>query len=338
MPVMFITKSELAKQREKIPFPRDFKLLEHIRESGRDRNGNLVYEFIGTDSFGAEWQVRQRFEVEAGRAEEPIVYTPLYEIVNDSSLPKNVSVNQLGPGGVILEEVYEGGEVKFSHITSSEFTVPIRHWATGLEYSKDLIIFNELWRIPIMERAVGVAYNALLNHIHLNPIISATYTGDNQTAANTSGTTLVEDYMLTLEDAITNSREDSTNPRRGPYVLLINGAQQFNVEKALQRVPQQGVTVQSSAISQISSVIAYDGWSGVRGAKTVSYAGVTSGKAYLISQQYRGQDFMSFMKQDLLQSEPETDISRFLTQVVWDLYFGVYTNVLRATEEITWPS
>jgi hypothetical protein len=110
------------------------------------------------------------------------------------------------------------------------------------------------------------------------------------------------------------------------------------MEQALRRVPQTGIDVQSSAIDTIRNVIVYDGWSGVRGAKTVTYSGVTANKAYLISQQYRGQDFRSFEKQALQNEGMETDISRFLTQSVWDSYYGVYANPLRSVEEITLPT
>lgn len=336
MTIAFYGKELLAKHRPKVVFPRDLRLQDHVREM-RD-NGQQVYEFVGTDTFGAEWYTRQRYEVDSGRQEEPILYLPIYEEIRDSSLPKNVGVQRLGPGGVVLEEIFEGGEVKFATIESSEFSVPIRHWGTGLEYSKDLVVFNELWRVPVIERAVGIAYNALLNHVHLSPILTATYGSANQSAAVTSGATTVEDFFLTVEAGITASKSDTTNPRRGPYILLINSAQQFTVEKALQQVPQQGAAQQSSALDMVRSVVAYDGWTGVRGNKTVTYPGVTSGKAYLISQQYRGQDFQSFMKQDLMEEGRDQDISRFLTQVVWDCYFGVYANPIASVEELTWPS
>ena len=42
--------------------------------------GHRVYEFIGTDSFGTQWADRQRYEIDAGRDEEPMVYTPIYDI------------------------------------------------------------------------------------------------------------------------------------------------------------------------------------------------------------------------------------------------------------------
>lgn len=339
MTVKIYSKDLLARDKPRIAFPPGFRMGEHVREMDKRDSGHRVYEFIGTDNFGAEWQRRQRFEIDAGRVEEPILYTPLYDIVSDASLPKNVDVNTMGPGGVIFEEVFEGGEVKFSGVTSGQYTVPIRHWATGLEYSKDLVIYNELWNIPIMERAMGIAHNALLNHLHLYPIISYVYSAANQTAAVTTGATTTEDWLLTIEAAIVASRADTANPRRGPYILLINSADVFLVERALRIVPQQGTSIQAnSAIDAVRSVIAYDGWSGERQGKYVTYPGVSSGKAYLISQQYRGQDFRSFVKQALQNEGTQQDISRFLTQSVWDSYYGVYANPLRAVEEVTWPS
>lgn len=339
MTIQIYSKAQLAKSKPTIPFPRGFNLADHVRESAVKDNGHRVYEFIGTDNFGTEWQQRQFFEVNAGRDEEPLVYQPIYDITSSADLPKNVDINRIGPGGVVFEEVYEGGEVKFSTITSSEITVPIRHWATGLEYSKDLVIFNSLWNVALIERQMGIAHNALLNHLHLNPILAYTYAAANQTAAVTSGATTTEDWLLTLEAGIAASRADTTNPRRGPYILLIAGANEFMVERALQRVPQQGVAVQANAaLSAVRAIVSYDGWTGTRGAKTVTYSGVTAGKAYLISQQYRGQDFRSFEKQSLQNEGMQEDISRFLTQTVWDSYYGVYANPIAAVEEITWPS
>lgn len=339
MTIQVYSKTALAKNKPTIAFPTGLRFTDHVREMGEDSSGKPIYEFIGTDNFGTEWQQRQFYEVNAGRDEEPIVYTPLYDIVNDANLPKNIDVNTIGPGGVVFEEVFEGGEVKFSTITSGEFTVPIRHWGTGLEYSDDLITYNSMWNVALVERQMGIAHNALLNYLHLNPILSYTYTGDNQTAAVTTGATATEDWLLTLEAAIANSRSDATNPRRGPYYLLIAGANEFMVERALQRVPQQGVALQAnSALSAIRGVIVYDGWSGTRGAKTTTYSGVTAGKAYLISQQYRGQDFRSFVKTDLQLYGTQEDVSRFLTQSVWHSRYGVYANPVRSVEEITWPA
>lgn len=331
----FISKERLAQEKPRVAFPNNLRLTDHVREM-RGGNGR-VFEFVGSDSFGSEWNERRRYEVDAGRDLEPLLYPAVYSEIRDANLPEVVPVYRIGPGGVVFEEIFEGGEVKFASVNSSEFSVRIRHYGQGLEYSKDLVVFNQLWRVPIVERQAGIAYNALLNHIHFNPILTATYAAANQTAGNSSGATAVEDVMLTIEDAIVNSRTDTTNPRRGPYVLLIPGGKELLVEKALRPEVQQGLASQSRVIDSIQSVISYDGWTGTRGSKSTTYAGVTSTKGYLIHVGDRDQDFQSYMKQDLMQDGMQEDITRFLTQIVWDTYFGAYANPTAAVEEITWP-
>ena len=317
-------------------FAAGLNLRDHVRPV--QEKGRQIYEFIGTGDFGTEWNTRRRYEVDAGRVEVPVLYTPLYDVINDASLPQHVPVSAIGPAGVAFEEVFEGGEVKFMSVGGSERTVSIRHFGVGLEYSKDLVIYNQLWSVAIAERQVGRAYNALMNYLHLNPILAATYGAANQTAAVTTGATDEEDVILTLQAAMTAARTDTTNPRPGPYALLISSANNFQIERALTRVPQVGTTRQSSAIDAIQAVIAYDGWTGTRGNKTISYSGVASGKAYLIDLSNRSMFFQSYVKQGLDQAMGNSDVSRFiLDQIVWDCYQGVYANVLAATEEITLP-
>jgi hypothetical protein len=326
----------LTKEKPKAIFAPGFDIRQHVREM---RQGSkLIYEFIGSGDFGAEWNTRRRYEVDAGRVEVPILYTPIYDVINDPSLPKIVPLLNVGPGGAVLEEVFEGGEVKFMSVTSSESSVTMRHFGVGLEYTKDLVIYNQLWNVPMMERAVGKAYNALQNHLHFNPILTASYSTPNQTGAVTSGATDEEDTLLTLQAGIVAARTDTTHPRSGPYALLISSANQFQIERALTRVPQVGTTKQSSAIDAITSVIAYDGWTGTRGRKVTTYTGVNSGKAYLIDLSHKSLDFQSYVKQGLDSAIGNSDVSRFiLDQIVWDCYQGVYANPLAAVEEITLP-
>ena len=305
----------------------------------RQVGGQTVYEFIGSDDFGAEWYERTRFEVDAGRQRVPILYEPIYDIVVDAGLPETLNIKNWGPGGFVLEEIFEGGEVKFGHVTTSEAAVSQRQFGVGLEYSKKLVMFNQLWQIARIERAVGEAHNALLNHLHLYPIINFSYTSANQTAAVTSGATTTEDWFLTLEAAVVAGMNDTSNPRNGPYVLLIHPSQQFMVERALSRVPQEGFRQDSTALANITTVIGYAGWTGVRGRKETTYPGVTAGKGYLINTAYREQDFLSLVRQPLDSVRGNPDVSRFiLEQIVWDVWLGVYANPERAVEEITFPS
>ena len=127
---------------------------------------------------------------------------------------------------------------------------------------------------------------------------------------------IADSYLLTIEAAIAHASADATNPRRGPYTLLVATGNSMTFERAMTPVAQQGVARQTpSVLAAIRNIIAYDGWTGTRGFKTTTYPGVATNKAYLISQQYRGQDFDSASRNRRLQNEGmERDISRFLTQ------------------------
>lgn len=337
MPVKYLGLSEVE-DKPYMQFAPGFDLSKNLREINQG-GGRSVYEFIGADDFAADWYTRVRYEVDAGRVRVPTIYEPIYDIIVDSSLPETLTIKNWGPGGFIFEEIFEGGEVKFGHVRSAEASVSQRQFAVGLEYSKKLTMFNQLWQIARIERAVGEAHNALMNHLHISPILTATYAAANQTAAVTTGVTTTEDWALTLESAVVSSQTDTTNPRSGPYILLCHPAQTFMIQRMLTRVPQEGFALDSAAVNFVSSVIGYSGWSGVRGKKTVTYPGVTLGKAYLISTAYKEQDFQSLVKQSLESVMGNADISRFIMdQVVWDVWLGIYANVLRAVEEITWPT
>lgn len=333
-----VTKELLSQEKPFAVAEKGLKLEDHLRvvEQGA---GRTVVEFIGTDNFASEWYERQKYEVDAGRESEPLLYAPLYLETVDPSFPRNVTVYKVGPGAVVFEEIYEGGEVKFVTVGESNYSVQMHHYAVGLEYNKDLVMFNELWELPIIERQAGVAFNALRNHIHLNPFIAYSYGAGNQTAASSVGSSLPEKYLRTLEDAITNSVDDTTNPRRGPYYLLTNTSNLFTWERALRGVAQQGFDLQSSAMNMVQGIIAYNGWSGSRGKKTVSYSGVGANKAYLIDVGNKMRNQRSYIKQDLQSAMGNPDVSRFvLEQVIWDTYFTMYVDVAACAEEITLPT
>lgn len=301
--------------------------------------GHTVVEFVGSGDFASAFITRQRYEVEAGRLQVPELWRTIYSPTVDGNLPKSVDVNVLGPGGVILEEIKEGGEVKFMTVGESTKAISMAHYAVGLEYHEDLFIYNQTWRFAPIERWVGRAYNALMNNIHLYPIIAAAYTSANQTAADSSGATLEEKYLRTIEDAITASKTDESNPRYGPYDLMVSTSDLFMVERALKQRVQAGIDVQSSAVSMVQNVIAYDGVTLTRGNKSVTYTGVTAGTAYLISKGEMDMDFQSYFNHELRRSAGEADMSRFiLEQEIYDVRVGVYSNPLAAVEELTWPT
>jgi hypothetical protein len=215
----------------------------------------------------------------------------------------------------------------------------MRHYAVGVEYDKDLVKYNQQWRIGIVERSAGRAFNALKNHIHLNPIITHSYPAANLTAASAQGATLEEKTLRTLEAAIVDGENDATNRRSGPYVLMIAPSNRFMIERILNRVPQEGITLQSSAIDAIQSVVIYNGWTGTRGKKTTAYGGVPANTAFLCNMAYREEDFQAWESQPLESTMGDGDVTRFiLQQTVWDTYFGMYVNQTRAVQKVALPT
>lgn len=321
-------------------FPESFDLRNHVRAaSSDDRRSGVLGEFVGTGNFAAEWFERQRYEVYAGRDEEPELWRSLYVETQDSSLPKVISVNRIGPGGVVFEEIKEGGEVRFVSVESSNFTVRLVDYAMGLEYSKDLVKYNQLWDVAIVERQAGIAHNALQNHIHFAPILTGSYSTagakPTETTASAVGSNLLEKYLSTVEDAVQDAKKRNI---RGPFVIVTGALNSLKLQKALQLTIQDGNPARSPVQSQISSVIEYDGWSGTRNGKTTTYSGVADNVGYLIGLSDRSNDFRSYQNQGLEPTMGNPDVSRrIMAQTVWDLDRGVYCDTT-AVQKINFPT
>lgn len=325
---------------------RDVSKIKDIREHIQlTKSGDqTIAEFVGTGDFASAFTERQRYEVEAGRDMEPILYDSLYDIVVDGNLPQTLTIYTLNPNGLVLEAIEEGEEVKFTAISSGSKAVTQLHYAAALEYTDQLLRFTgNLWQVPRLERSFGSGINALLNNVHLSPFIDASYAA----GKTVDGTSLSParfratdnstfKYMRTIEQAVKTAR---SNNMYGPYALLCSTGDAWTIQRALRPVPQEGADLQGNFYSAISQVIAYDGWSGTRGKKSTTYSGVSDGTAYLISLNRRSEDFLSLVNQPLRRQANDGDLTRFIVeQVVWDTYFGVYTNVTDTTIKITLPA
>ncbi len=331
----WLAKAELAKTRQERPIAemKVKNLEDHMRLRGEGQR--TIVEFLSGGQFGAEWYTRQQYEVFAGRDEEPELWQPIYSVEVNPNLPKVLDIYTMS-AGVVFQSVVVGGEVKFATLTETDKTIRQVHYAVGVQYDKDMIKYNRIFDIAMIERRAGIAYNALRNHVHLSPIISATYTGNNATAASSIGSTLLEKYMSTIEAAIETAK---ANGRRGPYILMIAGGNSMKMANALKLQVQDGAGGPRAGISQIRAVIEYDGWEGTMGAKTTTYEGVTANTAYLISTQYQDQDFLSKISQELDYAMGNPDVSRFiLEQTIWDTYFGMFAAPLNAVQKITLPT
>ncbi len=268
-------------------------------------------------------------DVELGREQVQPLYQPIYERIQDANLPRVIDAKWALTGTVVFTEHIEGEEVKFGRLQAEQGpTARILTYTAGFEYTKEMKDFNEAFSVEILNRAMGEAYNALLNHIHLYPIIGFSYKSANKTAYQAESD---KPAWVGVYNTLVQAVADAAVAKRPGTVLLASTADQANIEMALRGGHQIEGTVYP-AISGIQSVIYYDGWEVTVGKKSYSYAGVTPGKAYLIRPK-RG--FKELVKQDLRIEATAGDLSRLIeSQIVGYAYRGVYAAIEENVQEI----
>ncbi len=283
-----------------------------------------IKEMIGTDDGASEFIEKVTYDLYSGRETVNLLYKEIYSTLVDANFPQTMTVKEFGPVEVVFLQKLEGGEVKFGTIgAGTEKVVSIVTYAAGIEYDEDILEFNQTWRLTEIGLGMGEAYNKLLNHIHLSPIISGSYTttGGGLTAQKTAqknGTAQLIAFDTNIATTLRNAL--SVLPRGAK--LLINSSDRFAVEDALASSMYADAT--PSVVKQrikSTDIIEYDGDEAVVGNKTYTYTGVTAGFVYLIVPK---RNFREYIKHDLRVDSSDGDLSRLiLAQVVGRTRRGV---------------
>ena len=269
-------------------------------------------------------------DVELGREQVQLLYQPIYERLQDANMPKVIDAKWALYGTVVFTEHIEGEEVKFGRLQAEYGPIArILTYTAGFEYTREMKDFNDSFSIELLNRAMGEAYNALLNHIHLYPIISFDYQDSNKTDFQGDAN---EDLWVRFYKTLNKALSDARIKKRPGTVLLASSYDRDNIEMALKGGYQIGGTTYP-AVSGIESVIYYDGWTVQVGRRTFEYPGVDHGKAYLIRPK-RG--FKELVKQDLRIEATAGDLSRLIeSQIIGYAYRGVYAAVEENVQEIS---
>lgn len=300
---------------------------------------------INTGQFLADFRKQRMFYLDAGRDENPLLFEGVFNVVRDPNIEDIITVNVRGNVGVVWERVVDGESLPTIDIKERQHTVKIYDYGVSVIITEKMMRSNRAWEMGPIIREIGKAHNALMNHKHMDEIISASYTGNNVTAAASIGATNQEKIATTIYNAIEDSINDTVNPRRGPFVLLCSMADYGNIVNAIARpnVSQEGFDVQLiDKISpfNVSQIVAYDGWQNTMNNVTTTYSGVSAGTCYLIHTGNRDVDLQSFIRREMQMREDEnTDVRRriALTQA-YSTEFGVFTDTVRSVQEVTLPT
>lgn len=261
-------------------------------------------------------------DVELGKEQTPLLYKALYEQLTDPSMPRIIDAKWALQGSVVFTEHMEGEEVKFGSLSVKHGPMArILTYTSGFEYTKEIKDFNDSFSVELLNRAMGEAYNALLNHIHFSPITKFDYKAANKTAyQGKAEDDLWVGYYKTLNKGLSDSRAK----KRPGTILLASSVNKDNIEMALKGGYTIGGTTYP-AVSGVEAVIYYDGWSVNVGKKQYEYEGVPEDKVFLIRPK-RG--FKELIKRDLMIESGAGDLSRLVeSQIVGHAYRGVYAAV-----------
>ncbi|MBO8169341.1 MAG: aspartate ammonia-lyase [Thermoanaerobacteraceae bacterium] len=331
----------------KVPFVLDGKLYEVDKKivNGEMETFELskpIGEMLTSEASRKELVQKVVLDVELGREQVPILYTPIYERLQDPNFPKEFEAKWAQYGTVIFFEHMEGGEVKFGSLQAEEGPIArIKGYAAGFEYTKEMEIFNQTFNFELLNRAFGEAHNAILNHLHLGPIIQYSYKAANKTGpvyVDETGKVLPDQngshYILSLRATIKQALKDARTKKRPGSILLASSTDQEDIQDALGSFTIGATPYR--ALEGITDIIYYDGWNTQVGKKEYSYPGVSAGKAYLIRPK-RG--FKELIKQDLQINATMGDLTRLVeSQIVGDFWRGVFAAIDENVQEITFPA
>jgi hypothetical protein len=298
----------------------------------------LVREMIDTAQGQMALLEKVRIDVAFGLAEIPLLYGPLYQrIAPAGGFPGGMyQIDEYTlTSNVIFTQKFEGGEVEFGTLAKGSPSVgTIKTYAAGFEWSEDMIEFDRTWSIELNNQAFGRAYNALLNHLHLSPIIGYTYPGGNSTAFATTGASRAENIHLTLQNAYRASVLATVGPRRTGRVLLANEADRFKIETAL-LTPVNDAAGNALPNIPIDTIIYYNGEDITVGSDVYNYPGVTVGTCFLI---FPRRKMKELVHHDLRIDVGPPDISRLVEgQQVGRSRRDIFANIEESVQKITLP-
>lgn len=253
--------------------------------------------FMSSNSLIPDWQSlwdALRIDISIRKAAMSTVRESFYNIIDMPNSDKVFKSIEFFPYGVVFEENNGEGQAVPQGETMAGQYETIEHfiYAAGFTWTLLAELFDKSIDPTKISDAVMLGYNAKRDDLSLSAIIDYSYSGDQQTPADTVATERQELLYNTLENAIDKfgQRTDPVTGRKIDATDLAVLASPLDA-RHIARVAQgftgpakggQNEPKNLSAISEITSVVAYDGESIPLRAKTITYSGVTDGTFYLV--------------------------------------------------------
>ena len=267
-----------------------------VREMLKD--GIFTDASMASNTLIPDWQTlwdALRIDISIKKAARDTVRQNFYNIVDMPASAKVFKPTEFFPYGVVFEENNGEGQAVVQGETLAGQVETIEHliYAAGFTWTLLAELFDKSLDPERITDAVMLGYNSKRDDLSISPIIDFSYSGTQQTAADTTGSGRQELLYNTLEDAIDDlgEREDPVTERKIDVTdlkILASPLDARHIARVAGGFSRDSVEGGVSGpknlpmITEISTVVSYDGESIPLRAKTITYAGVTNGTAYLV--------------------------------------------------------
>lgn len=273
---------------------------------------STLKEMIGTDDGASDFLEKTTYDVYQGREAIPLVYKDIYTTKEDRSFPRVMIAKEYGPVQTVFLEKLEGEEVRFGSLGAGvEKVVRFHTYAAGLEWSEDMVEYNEYWSLTDAAASFGESYNKLLNHLHMSPIISASYTTTSATAsvakaAQEAGTP----QLIAWNTDVKTTIQQAFDVLPLATQIIVNSGDldylERNIATDILADNSEGPT--KRRFNALQKVV-YDGDEVTVDGEVYTYTGVAAGFAYMLVPK---RQFTEYIKHDLLIDDDSGDLSRLI--------------------------
>lgn len=286
-----------------------------------------------------------RIDLTMRKEARPTVRQFIYDEVNMPNASKDVRPTELFPIGLVFEENNgEGESIRQGGNLGGQYdTIAMKIYAAGFMWTLLASLFDPSYELSRLADGAALGYSAKKDDLALSPIISASYSGTQQTAASTVGTLRQEKLYNTILDAVDDlgDRTDPVTDRKIDVNDCVILASSFDARHINRVLGGLGKTTPENygSIPEVKAVIGYDGEVIDMPNETITYSGVTKGTAYLIKP---NRYFKIPIKRGLTAEIDKTpDVATLAReQRAWYFAEGIYNSVGIANfvQEITLPT
>jgi len=305
-----------------------------------------------TNTLSADWTNfvnAQRFDLTVRQMEHQTIRGNFYREVMMPNATATITPQEMYPYAFRFSEVDgQGQAVPQGTIMGGETdAIAFKIYATGFNYTLLLSLFNQTFDLERMNDGVAVAHAAKKDDLAMSPILDYTYTGTQQTAADTTVSAGAQELLYrTLSNAIDDMGKRS-EPSKGEHdkylvasdlTVLCSTYDSHHIAPLVASGLPSVNQMRLPPLTAITKIVTYDDTTIEFPETTDTYTGVTAGTIYLVKSNNR---MMIPIKRALtMEFDPNPSVPTLSKEErAWYIVESIYnTGIASYIQEVTLPA